>query len=132
MSSRTGYNNKFQSVRRQRGATMVGTLIIVLIIGSGLYAAIRLTPVYLEYFGIVRALEQVAKSEEASSTSPAELRKLLENRWTVEDFKSLEVKDIHISKVNDGYEMNAAYRAEAPFVGNISLVVDFDKTVEVR
>lgn len=117
---------------RQRGATFLGMLIIVAILGLALYAIIRLTPLYLEYFAVVRAMEQVAKQQEASSATPAEMRRLLDNRWTIEDVKSLEVKDIKITKIANGFEMNAAYRAEAPFIANVSLVVDFDKTVEIH
>lgn len=117
--------------RRQRGATFLGMLTIVAILGSALYGVIRLTPLYLEYFAVVRAMEQVASQQEAGSVTPAEIRRLLENRWTIEDIKSLEVKEITITKLSNGFEMNAAYRAEAPFIGNVSLVVDFDKTVQM-
>lgn len=116
---------------RQRGATFLGMLIIVAILGSALYGVIRLTPLYLEYFAVVRAMEQVASQQEAGSVTPAEIRRLLENRWTIEDIKSLEVKEIAITKLSNGFEMNAAYRAEAPFIGNVSLVIDFDKTVQM-
>lgn len=118
--------------QRQRGATFLGMLVIIAILGLALYAVIRLTPAYMEYFAVVRAMEQIAKQEEASSVTPAEIRRSLENRWAIEDVKSLAVKDITITKMGDGFEMNAAYRAEAPFIGNVSLVVDFDKTVQIH
>jgi hypothetical protein len=116
---------------RQRGATLIGMLVIASIIGFGLYAAIRLTPLFLEYMAVVRAMEQIAKEHSDGSTSPAELRTALDRRWTIEDIKSLAIKDIEIKRVGGGYAMRAWYRAEAPFVGNVSLVVDFDKTVHV-
>jgi hypothetical protein len=116
---------------RQRGATFIGMLVIVAILGLGLYAGIRLTPVYLEYMAIVRALEQTAK-EHKDATSPHELRTSLDRRWTIEDIKSIHPRNIEIRKAARGYTMRAAYRAEAPFVANISLVVDFDKTVSVQ
>jgi hypothetical protein len=117
--------------QRQRGATFVGMAIIVAIIGAGLYAGIRLTPIYMEYMAVARALEQTAKEHDSGSTTPQELRNSLERRWTIEDIKSIEVKEIEIKKTRNGYTMRADYRAEAPFVSNVSLVADFDKTVEV-
>jgi hypothetical protein len=115
----------------QRGATFIGMLVIIAIIGFALYAGIRLTPIYLEYMAVVRALEQTA-SERGGSASPQELRRSLERRWTIEDIDSVEPKDIEIKKKQDGYTMRAWYRAEAPFVANVSLVADFDKTVDVQ
>jgi hypothetical protein len=114
---------------RQRGATFLGMLVIVAILGVGLFAAIRLVPLYLEYMAVVRAMEQTAK-ENAGGT-PQALRTSLIRRWTIEDIKSLEPKDIEIKRAGGGFIMRAWYRAESPFVSNISLVVDFDKSVPV-
>ena len=116
---------------RQRGATFIGMVIILAIVGVAVYAGIRLTPLYFEYMAIVRALDQTAKEHSGEATSPPELRTSLDRRWTVEDIHSVDVKDIEIKKVANGFSMRANYRAEAPLVANVSLVVDFDKTVNV-
>jgi hypothetical protein len=84
--------------------------------------------VYLEYLEVSRALEQTAK-EADEGTPVAELRRSLDSRWTVEDIKSIHPKQIEIKKVGSGYTLRAAYRAEVPFVANVSLIVSFDKTV---
>jgi len=118
--------------RRQRGATFLGMVIILGILGFALYGGIRLTPVYLEYMAIVRAMEQTAKEHTGSTTSPQELRSSLDRRWTIDDIKSVQPKEIDIKRIGGGYTMRAYYRAQAPFVGNVSLVADFDKTVDVR
>jgi lauroyl/myristoyl acyltransferase len=43
---------------RQRGATFLGMVIILAIVGCGVYAGIRLTPIYFEYMAVARATEQ--------------------------------------------------------------------------
>jgi len=117
--------------QRQRGATFIGMVVIIAILGFGLYGLIRLTPLFFEYMAVVRALDQTAKEHSGSTTSPNELRVSLDRRWTVEDIKSLDPKDIEIKRTGSGWTMRAWYRAEAPFIANVSLVVDFDKTVTV-
>jgi hypothetical protein len=116
---------------RQRGATFLGMVTIIAILGFALYAGIRLAPLYFEYMAVVRAMEQTAK-EHSGGTTPQQLRNALNRRWTIEDIKSLEPKEIEITKAGTGFSMRAWYRAEAPFIGNVSLVADFDKTVEVK
>jgi hypothetical protein len=117
--------------QRQRGATFIGMVVIIAILGFGLYGAIRLTPIFFEYMAVVRALDETAKEHAGSPVSPIELRASLDRRWTVEDIKSLQPKDVEIKKAGNGWTMRAWYRAEAPFIANVSLVVDFDKTVTV-
>jgi hypothetical protein len=119
-------------MRHQRGATFLGMVIILAILGFALYGGIRLTPLYLEYMAIVRAMEQTAK-ESDGATSPQMLRSSLDRRWTIEDIKSIQPQDIEIKRTSGGgFTMRAAYDAETPFVGNVSLLAHFDKTVGVK
>ncbi len=48
-----------------------------------------------------------------------------------EDVKSLDYKDITVKRDGDVWDVQAAYSAVTPFIGNISFLVDFDKTVQV-
>jgi hypothetical protein len=120
---------------RQRGATFLGMLTIAAILGFGLYAGMRLIPVYYEYMRVAKALEKVSNEFKGQPTSPDAIRLSLTRSWTVEDIESIDPRDpkaIVIKKENDGFTVQALYRAEAPFLGNIHFVVDFDKTVTVR
>lgn len=117
---------------RQRGATFIGMVVIIAILGFAIYAGIRLTPLYVEYMAVARALEQTKKEYDGQAPNPQALRTSLDRRWTVEDIKSLGFKEVEITKSASGYTMRAYYRGEVPFIANVSLVVDFDKTVDVR
>jgi hypothetical protein len=118
--------------RHQRGATFLGMVVIIAILGFAVYAGIRLVPVYLEYTKVVRALEQVRDEYSASDTNAQMIRKSLERRWDVEDIESIGWKEIAIRKVGDGYEVEANYTAERPFVANVYLVAKFDKLVTIQ
>ena len=117
---------------RQRGATFIGMVVIIAILGFALYAGIRLTPMYLEYMAVARALQNTAKEHSGGPTTPQQLRNSLDRRWTIETIDSVQPRDIEIKKAGTGFTLRAWYRAEAPFIGNVSLVADFDKTVEVK
>lgn len=114
---------------RQRGATFLGMVTIVAILGFGLFAVIRMVPLYIEYMAVVRAMEQTANENAGGSVN--DLKTSLARRWTVEDISSIDYKDIEIKRAGNGFVMRAYYRAEVPFVSNISLVADFDKSVPV-
>jgi len=105
-------------------------LTIVAILGLAVFGVIRLVPLYLEYMAIARALEQTVR--ENSGGSQQALPTALIRRWTIEDIDSIQPKDVEIKRgPNGSFVMRAWYRAEAPFISNVSLVVDFDKTVTV-
>jgi hypothetical protein len=117
--------------QRQRGATFLGMVTILVILGAALYAGIRLVPVFLEYTKVARALEQVRDEHAAIDTNPQMIRNSLERRWDVEDIKSIGWKEIEIKKTNDGYDVKAVYNVEQPFVANVYLLAKFDKSVVI-
>jgi hypothetical protein len=117
---------------RQRGATFLGLVIILLIVGSGVYAGIRLVPVYLEYTKVSRALEQVRDEYSSTDTNPQLIRNSLEKRWDVEDIASIGWKEVEIKKTSEGYDVRAAYDVERPFVANVYLLAKFDKLVTIQ
>jgi hypothetical protein len=117
-----------ESRRNQRGATFLGVLIIVSILGLAVYAGIRLVPLYQEYLAVSRALTQTA-SKLGNGASPGEIRRELESRWAADYITSIQPRDIEISKLGSGTVVRARYNPETPFVGNVSLIVHFDKSV---
>ena len=117
--------------QRQRGMTFLGMVTILVILGAALYAGIRLVPVFLDYTKVARALEQVRDEHAAIDSNPQLIRNSLERRWDVEDINRISWKDVEISKTNEGYDVNAAYEAEEPFIANVYLLVKFNKTVTI-
>jgi ribonuclease HI len=117
---------------RQRGATFLGMVTILLILGAGLYGAIRLVPVYLEYTKVARALEQVRDEHAAIDTNSQMIRNSLERRWDVEDITSIGWKELEIKKTSEGFEVRAEYEVERPFVANVFLLTKFDKLVTIQ
>jgi hypothetical protein len=117
---------------RQRGATFLGMVVILVILGSALYAGIRLVPVYLEYTKVARALEQVRDENAADETSSQMIRNALERRWDVEDIASIGWKEVEIRKTSEGFEVEASYSVERPFVANVYLLTKFDKLVVIQ
>ncbi len=116
---------------RQRGATFLGIVVILLILGAGLYAGIRLVPVFLDYTKVARAMEQVRDEHSAVDSNAHLIRGSLERRWDVEDVKGIAWQDVVIKKTSEGFDVIADYEVEQPFVSNVYLLVKFSKTVGI-
>jgi hypothetical protein len=113
-------------VGRERGITVAGLLIMVAFVGLFVYAGIRLTPIYIEYMAIAKAIDGLKADADGG---PKAMQIALEKRFDIEDVKSIGWKDVEIAKEGSGYSVHVAYDAQTPFVGNIGFVVHFDKTV---
>jgi hypothetical protein len=117
---------------RQQGMTFIGLLCILALAGVVVYAAIRLTPLYLNYMKVAKIMESTATEVKGDNPDPVEMRHIIDRHWQVDDPTGLESKDIEITKEDGGVQMHVAYDDAVPYVANVSLSVHFEKTVKVR
>jgi hypothetical protein len=116
----------------QQGMTFIGLMCVLALAGVIVYAGIRLTPVYLNYMKVARTMDMTAAEAKSDSPDPANIRRLLDRHWEIEDPTGVDMKDIEITKDDSGVSMHVAYDDSVPYVANVSLSVHFDKTVKVQ
>ena len=114
---------------RQRGVTAIGWLILLIPFAIIIYAAIRLIPIYLNYMDVARSLSALTSEYRSGGATPQGIRQSLQNQFDVEGVSYPTVDQIHISRVGQGWEVEAAYYDQAPLFVHITLQVTFDKTV---
>lgn len=118
---------------RQRGMTMLGILVLVVVVGAWVYAGIRMAPKYLEYMRVASTLEQVRDEYDSNpGTTEFMLRKAVERRFDIEMVEVITSNDIEIKKDGAMFTMRAAYDDTVPLAGNVSFLLEFDKQVEVN
>lgn len=115
-------------MKRQRGMTFFGLLILVAFVGMFVFAGIKLAPAYLEYLEVTKALESL-KSE--GGGTPQSFRVAMEKRFDIEDIKSLDWRDVEITRDGPDWMLHANYQYTTSFVGNVGFIVSFDKTVVI-
>ncbi|RZV35231.1 MAG: DUF4845 domain-containing protein [Chromatiales bacterium] len=126
------YLEKWRNKRQQAGMTTLGLIILVLFVGLFAFAGIRLTPVYLNYMKVVGVVDGVETEFDGTGASRGAIRTSISRRFDIESVSIITAKDVKVTTVDGGFEVAATYSHKAPFMANISFVVDFDKRVLVR
>jgi hypothetical protein len=113
--------------------TFLGILVLVVVVGSWVYAGIRISPKYLEYMRIASTLEKVRDEFDANPGSTEfMLRKAIERHFDIEMVEVISANDIEITKDGGAFNMRAYYDDTVPLIGNVSFLVEFDKSVVVN
>ncbi len=118
--------------QRQAGMTTLGLIILVAFVGLFAFAGIRLTPVYLNYMKVVGVVDGVREEFDGTGATSSAIRNSIVRRFDIESVSQISARDIKVTKVDGGHEVAATYSHKAPFIANVSFVVDFDKRVLVR
>lgn len=117
----------------QRGITFIGWLFLLAPVAIVVYSGIRVVPMYLNYMNVSKALSRVATESEGTATgNPQVLRTAIEKNFDVQSIQHPEPKDLDIQREGDHMLIVADYEDVAPLFGNISLLLQFHKQVEVK
>lgn len=121
--------------KNQRGMTMWGMAMVIALIVFFTLLGLKLFPPYMDNFKINTALQNVGKQASGSTLSQEEvvegLRKRLEieNVDTVLDLR----KALKIEAAGRGTKViRVTYEVRVPLAYNITALLDFNNSVEVR
>ncbi|HJT97687.1 MAG TPA: DUF4845 domain-containing protein [Rhodanobacteraceae bacterium] len=119
--------------RHHRGLTLIGFLVVLCVVGFFAYMAMRLMPVYFEYFGVVKAMEQLREEGTWGSRSIEEIRRELDVKFDTQyvDTSDVPPQAIQLKREGGAATLRIAYEKRVPFVYNVDLVASFDKSVNL-
>lgn len=108
-------------IGRQRGLSLIGLLVVVVLIGFGFILAMRITPTFVEY----RAVNSAIKKALATEHTVPDIQKAFDRSAAIDDITVMTGKDLDIKKVNDDYVIAYAYTKKIPLFGPVNLTIDY-------
>jgi uncharacterized protein DUF4845 len=119
--------------RYSRGITLLGFLILLCVAGFFAYCVMKLLPVYVEYFGVVKAMEQLKSEPGVAQKTVEQIRRDLSMKFDLQyvDEKDIPPQAIQLKREATGPTLRIAYEKRVPFMYNIDLVASFDKSVNL-
>ena len=117
-------------VSAQRGMTLIGWLLTLVLIGYFVLLVLRLAPGYLEYLNVAKTLESLQSESTLMDMTPGEIRKLIGKRFDVNNVHSISPKDVKIDKQRGKVIVGVDYEVRAPMLANIFLVTHFKREIE--
>lgn len=111
-------------MNRQKGLSLVGLIMIGILVALAAMVVMKVTPSVIEYYTVLKNINAVVKSGEASGTV-ADIRRAYERRTAVDETPSVQAKDLEISKYGGQVVISFAYEKKIPLFGNASLCIDY-------
>jgi Tfp pilus assembly major pilin PilA len=120
--------------RNNRGITLIGFLVVLCVAGFFAYLAMKLLPMYIEYFGVVKAMEMIKEEPGSAQKSVDQIRRDLSAKFDTQyvDDASVPPQAISVKREAGGATLRIAYEKRVNFMYNIDLVGVFDKSVILR
>ncbi|WP_374089021.1 DUF4845 domain-containing protein [Methylomicrobium lacus] len=116
--------------KHQRGLTFISLCILLGIFGFFVFLILKIGPIYMDHAKVASALEALKKDSAFPTMTEPQIRRSLDNRFTIGYVDFIAPEDIKVSKSNDYVKVEIAYEVVKPLAYNLSVLVDFHDQIE--
>lgn len=117
---------------KQRGLSMIGFLFMAVSLIIVAVLAMKLVPAYIEFFSVKQILATLGQDPATKSMTNAEIRNSFSKRANVSYVSVVEPNDLTIERSGGKMIISTSYVYRTPLIANISLVVDFSASSDVK
>lgn len=110
----------------QKGMTLLGFLIVLAVVGFFAYIAMRLFPMYSEYYSVRAAMKGLSEEAGIGSQDPARIQDLFFRRLYISYSENVKKEHIKLKRVGNAWQMDVQYEVRRPLVGNLDVVGRFE------
>jgi hypothetical protein len=119
-------------VQNQAGLTAIGLILILILVGLGVYIILRVAPTYIEALSVGDVVNSLKKELDLKEKPREEIYNMIKKRLDVNDIKSVEKDDIKIQKTVNDVTVTIDYEARVPLFWNVALAFSFHKSAVMR
>ena len=121
------------SKNKQTGITLLGFAVLLCVLGFFAYAAMKLVPAYMEYFGVVKSMKLLQSESGIENATIEDIRRKLNVQFDLQYVDEADVPPAAATLItaNGAHSLHIEYDRDIPFLYNVDLLVHFEKTVDL-
>lgn len=118
-----------KSPKKQRGLSLISTLLVLAFLGVVATLAVRLVPVYLQYYNVRSVMNELAHLPNVGSMGFQQICNNLTNRFTINNINAVSCKDLKMTTVGNETTLSVKYQVKQHLIANIDGLFYFSYAV---
>lgn len=119
---------KRQANGRQRGMSVIGLLLLLVLIGAVALVAMRVIPMYVQYYSIKSTIETVRK-ESVGDMSKEEIQRAIQKRFDIGYVTNVQAKDLNVRNDRQGKVLDLVYQDERELIKGLFVVLKVKEVI---
>ena len=115
-------------MKRQRGISLIGFILLLAVAVFVTYIGMKIVPIYVDYFSVSSAMKGIQNEPGIANKSPRDIKSLFFRRLYVNFVEVVKEENVKVTR-RGGLQLQVAYEVRRPIMGNLDVIVTFDKSV---
>ncbi|MFZ2752085.1 MAG: DUF4845 domain-containing protein [Lysobacteraceae bacterium] len=112
--------------RNQSGMTLISFVIVAAVVGTALYIAMKLFPMYQEYYAVKSAVRGLAAEAGIANEQPAQIKQKLFKRFNIGYVDDVKPEHVKIESTGNSRVMHINYEVRVNMIANLDAVGRFN------
>lgn len=112
--------------RNQSGMTLISFVIVAAVVGTALYIAMKLFPMYQEYYAVKSAVKGLAAEAGIANEQPAQIKQKLFKRFNIGYVDDVKPEHVKIESTGNSRVMHINYEVRVNMIANLDAVGRFN------
>ena len=116
-------------VGKQRGITVIGMLLLIIVIAFVALIAMKVVPMYIQLFTVKSSIESIRKEPQLAQMSPIDIQNAIQKRFDIGYVDNITARDLKIRNDRGGRVLDLVYQDERDLFYGLSVVLKVNEVI---
>lgn len=116
-------------VGKQRGMTVIGMLLLIIVIAFVALIGMKVVPMYIQMFTVKSSIESIRKEPQLAQMSPIDIQNAIQKRFDIGYVDNITARDLKIRNDRGGRVLDLVYQDERDLFYGLSVVLKVNEVI---
>lgn len=117
---------------RQGGMTVIGMLLLLIVIAFVALIAMKVVPMYVQYYSIKSTIESIRKEPQVAQMSGQDIQNAIQKRFDIGYVDNIAARDLKIRNDRNGRVLDLVYQDERALFYGLSVVLKVNEAIPLN
>jgi Tfp pilus assembly major pilin PilA len=112
--------------------TVIGMLLLLIVIAFVALIAMKVVPMYMQYFTVKSTIESVRKEPQIAQMSPTDIQNAIQKRFDIGYVDNITARDLKIRNDRGGRVLDLVYQDERALFYGLSVVLKVNEVIPLN
>lgn len=114
---------------RQRGMTVIGMLLLIIVIAFVALIAMKVVPMYIQYFSIKSTIESIRKEPQLAQMGTQDIQNAIQKRFDIGYVDNIQARDLKIRNERNGRVIDLIYQDERDLFYGLYILLKVNESI---
>ncbi|MEI2743698.1 MAG: DUF4845 domain-containing protein [Candidatus Competibacter sp.] len=117
---------------QQRGMSLIGMLLLMIVIAFAALIAMKVVPMYIQYYSIKSTVESIRKEPQLAQMSAQDIQNAIQKRFDIGYVDNISARDLKIRNERNGRVLDLVYEDERELFYKMFVVLKVNEAIPLN